>query len=77
MIRYDLWRNQVVSTVKSTAWFLSQPDPTPKGLVDELYRLFEHPEELKTQISSLDKEKVSMSAYHDQFSPLIPSKPVK
>ena len=76
MIRFNQRRSQIGSSVKSTTIVGGSNNLPVQNSREELDRLSDRLDELKTEMFSIEKEKNSMSAYLDQLSNLVPTKPV-
>ena len=73
VIRFNQRRSQIGSSVKSTATVGNSNDLPAQSSTEELDRLSDRLDELKTEMFTIEKEKSSMSAYLDQFVNLIPT----
>lgn len=75
LIKFNQRRNQIGSSVKSTTSTGESNLQPSKNQRDELERLTDRLDQLKTEVFTIEKEKASMSAYLDQYSSLVPTKP--
>ena len=77
MVRFNQRRNQIGSAVKSTSTVRSDNQYDSQGVTAELDRLTERLDKLKDSMFDIEKEKDSMTAYLDDFTKLVPAKPVE
>ena len=73
MIKFNQRRNQIGSSVKSTTRIGESNPQSSRNQRDELERLIDRLDHLKTQVFTIEKEKASMSAYLAQYSSLVPT----
>lgn len=76
MIRYNQRRNQIGSSVKSTRNIESSNTQPSQNSREELERLADRLDDLKIKVFTIEKNKVLMTAYLEQYSSLIPTKPI-
>ena len=77
MVRFNQRRNQIGSAVKSTSTVRSGNQYDSQGATAELDRLTERLDKLKDSMFDIEKERDSMTAYLDDFTKLVPAKPVE
>ena len=77
MVRFNQRRNQIGSAVKSTSTVRSDNQYDSQGATAELDRLTERLDKLKDSMFDIEKERDSMTAYLDDFTKLVPAKPVE
>lgn len=75
MIKFNQRRNQIGSSVKSTTSVGESNLQSSINQRDELERLTDRLDDLKSEVFTIEKEKASMSTYLEQYSSLVPTKP--
>ena len=73
MVKFNQRRNQIGSSVKSTTRIGESNPQSSRNQRDELERLIDRLDHLKTEVFTIEKEKASMSAYLAQYSSLVPT----
>ena len=76
MVKFNQRRNQIGSAVKSTSTARKVNEYGSSNATEELDRLNERLDKLQESMFDVEKEKDSMTVYLDDFSKLVPAKPV-